>query len=98
MIRLLVEGLEDDPNKSPLDVWSAAAAVGYRRKAARRLSVTPAFVVAYQAARAGKSLAPQGPTLEDVAREVRRLELARAVRAGRADLIRMQPRAPESAN
>jgi hypothetical protein len=97
MIRLLVEGLEDDPNKSPLDVWSAAAAVGYRRKAARRLSVTPEFVAAYQAARAGKNLPPAGPTLENVACEVRRLELARAVRAGRADLIRMPPRAPEPA-
>jgi hypothetical protein len=97
MIRLLVEGDEDDLNHEPLDFYAAAAAVGYHRRSARQFSVSPHFVAAYQSARVGKNLAPQGPTIEDVARELRRRELDRALRERHRALICKLARAPEQA-
>ena len=96
MIELMIEGVEDDPSHTPLDVYAAAAAVGYRRRAARRLSVSPVFVAAYQAARAGQSIAHCTPTFDEVRREAEHRQRDRAARAKATGyVIRMPPRSAE---
>ncbi len=80
MIALMVSGHDWDPSHTPLDIYSAAAAVGYRRKAARHLSVSPIFVDALKAAQAGASIAHHTPSLAEVAREAQHILDDRAIR------------------
>jgi hypothetical protein len=47
MIDLMIEGDRMEELQEPLDLYSAAKAVGYQRKAARELANSPAFVEAY---------------------------------------------------
>jgi hypothetical protein len=84
MVNLMVAGHDWDPSHTPLDLYAAAAAVGYRRKAARHLSTSPLFVAAYEAAKAGASIAHNAPTLPEVAREVQRQAKDRGTRAAKA--------------
>ncbi len=84
MISLLVNGHEWDPSQTPIDLYAAAAAVGYRRKAARRLSQSKVFLEAYFAACTGATNAHLVPTLEDVRRDVQRRDQDSAARAARA--------------
>jgi len=50
MIDLMVFGHPDDPSGTQYDIYDAAAAVGYRRKAARDLQASPVFQAAYMQA------------------------------------------------
>jgi hypothetical protein len=66
MIFLMCRGNERDPSRTPYDLYSAAAAVGYRRKAARELAMSPAFVEAYQRELDGRGNAGVIPTLDEI--------------------------------
>jgi hypothetical protein len=46
-ISLMVEGHPDDPSRTPYGLYDAAAAVGYRRRAARELAKSEVVVAAY---------------------------------------------------
>jgi hypothetical protein len=70
MIWLMVRGHPDDPSRTPYGIYEAAAAVGYRRRAARELAISPAFFEAYQRELAGRGNAGVIPTLEQVRREM----------------------------
>jgi hypothetical protein len=50
MVELMVFGHPDDPSGTQYDIYDAAAAVGYRRKAARDLQASPIFQAAYMKA------------------------------------------------
>lgn len=50
MIDLMVFGHPDDPSGCQYDIYDAAAAVGYRRKAARDLQASPLFQGVYMKA------------------------------------------------
>jgi hypothetical protein len=50
MVDLMVFGHPDDPSGTQYDIYDAAAAVGYRRKAARDLQASPLFQGAYMKA------------------------------------------------
>ena len=50
MVELMVFGHPDDPSGTQYDIYDAAAAVGYRRKAARDLQASPLFQGVYMKA------------------------------------------------
>jgi len=84
MIALMIEGHPHDPSRTPFGLYDAAAAVGYRRRAARELAMAPVFVEAYRRAAAGKSNANEVPTLEQVQHEIARQRRSRIKAPGTA--------------
>jgi hypothetical protein len=81
MIGLMIHGHDWDPSKTPLGIYDAAAAVGYRRKAARHLARSRLFREAYRLARDGASNRHLVPTFDEVHRDVQRQDRDREVRA-----------------
>jgi hypothetical protein len=70
MIALMVHGHPHDPSHTEYGLYDAAHAVGYRRRAARELAMSPLFVEAYRRELAGRGNAGVIPTLEEVHREM----------------------------
>ncbi len=77
MIHLMIHG--DEIDGIPLDPFEAGRCVGYRKSAVKHLSVAPAFMRAYELAKAGKPIVKL-PSIEDIAREQARLVEDRAAR------------------
>jgi hypothetical protein len=90
MIDLMVAGHPDDPSHTPYGLYDAAAAVGYRRRAARALAEAPVFAEAYWRAYRGESNASAIPTLEQVRQELalqwrrRRVKPGYVIKRGRS--------------
>jgi hypothetical protein len=72
MIALMIEGHPDDPSGTRYGLYDAAAAVGYRRRAARALAMAPVFTQAYWRAHAGETTTSEVPTLGQVREEIAR--------------------------
>ena len=80
MIDLMIRGHDWDPTHTPLDLYAAAAAVGYRRRAARHLVTSPLFAEAYWRASEGQSITLWAPSFEEVRQSVIERERERARR------------------
>ena len=80
MISLLVHGHPQDATGTPYDLYSAAKAVGYQKRAGRALSVSPVFLEAYYLELAGKGNAGNVLTLDNARRQT---ELQRRDRTDR---------------
>lgn len=80
MIDLMIRGHDWDPTHTPLDMYAAAAAVGYRQKAARHLATSPLFAEAYWRASEGQSITLWAPSFEEVRQSVIERERERARR------------------
>jgi hypothetical protein len=87
MIDLMIRGHDWDPSHTPLDMYAAAAAVGYRRKAARHLVISPLFAEAYWRASEGQSLGPWTPSFEEVRESVQKRDRERAARSLRPGYV-----------
>ena len=87
MIDLMIRGHDWDPSHTPLDMYAAAAAVGYRRKAARHLTTSPLFAEAYWRATEGQSLGPWTPSFEEVRENVQKRDRERAARSLRPGYV-----------
>ncbi len=85
MIDLMIEGDPTEEPQEPLDLYAAARAVGYQRKAARELANSPAFVEAYntklKAASRKEMLPVLCPSLELVREQMRHRQEMNAVLA-----------------
>lgn len=74
MIALMVHGHPHDPSHTEYGLYDAAHAVGYRRRAARELAMSPLFVEAYRREFDGRGNAGVIPTLEEIRREMELLQ------------------------
>jgi hypothetical protein len=72
MISLLVHGSPVDRTKTPWGIYEAAYAVGFSRRAARELAMSPEFVAAYEREKDGRGNAGMIPSLDDLRREMQR--------------------------
>jgi hypothetical protein len=85
MIDLLINGAPNDSNHEPVGLYQAAKEVGYQRKAARELAMSPVFVDAYntklKAASRKETLPVLCPSLELVREEMRHRKEMSAVLA-----------------
>jgi hypothetical protein len=70
MIHLMVHGNERDPSRTRYGLFDAAHAVGYHRRAARALAMSPLFYEAHQRELDGRGNAGVVPTLEEIRREI----------------------------
>jgi hypothetical protein len=85
MIDLMIEGDPMEEPQEPLDLYSAAKAAGYLRKAARELAMSPVFAEAYnaklKAASRKETLPVLCPSLELVREQMRHRQEMNAVLA-----------------
>jgi hypothetical protein len=94
MIELMVHGHPHDPSRTPYGLYDSAHAVGYRRRAARELAMSPLFVEAYRRELDGRGNAGVIPTLEEVRREMELRQRKNADRPTAEEIVAAAKPAP----
>jgi hypothetical protein len=94
IIALMVHGHPHDPSRTPYGLYDAAHAVGYRRRAARELAMSPLFVEAYRRELDGRGNAGVIPTLEEVRREMELRQRKNVVRPAAEEIAASAKPAP----
>jgi hypothetical protein len=94
MISLLVHGSPVDRTKTPWGIYEAAYAVGFSRRAARELAMSPEFLAAYEREKAGIGNAGLVPSLEDVRREMQRRRRDKSARPSPEEIAATAKPAP----